>query len=103
MLSSLCLLAWLLWRILRKGMAVIEVIEDWEQMITSQLGEAATAHPLSRPHTPALFTPVPVAVNNFVEGKNQRTLDRTARRIKRRDELGQPQLIGDLLSSSTER
>lgn len=100
LLGSLSLLAWLLWRVLGKGLAVLDAAEEWERLISSQLGEASSSRPLAVQRPPAVFTPVSVAVRDFTQGKQQRTLDRAERRIKRRDQLGQPQLIGDLLSSS---
>lgn len=99
-LSSLSLLAWLLWRVLRKGLATLKAAEEWENLISSQLGDTAVSTTV-RCHQPvALFKPVSVAAREFTQGAHQRTLDRAQRRIKRRDQLGQPQLIGDLLSKS---
>lgn len=100
-LGSLSFLAFLLWRVFRVALSALSAFDLWGQQISSRL-EAASAHAstLPQPAEPAIFKPVSVALNEYVEGKNKRTLDRTNRRIRRREELGQPQLIEDLLSSS---
>lgn len=100
MLSSLSFLAWLLWRVLRKGLATLKAAEEWENLISSQLGDTTTSTIVKDPQPVAVFKPVSVAAREFTQGAHQRTLDRAQRRIKRRKQLGQPQLIGDLLSNS---
>lgn len=99
-LSSLSFLAWLLWRVLRKGLATFKATEEWENLISSQLGDTAVSTVVRGPQPVALFQPVSITAREFTQGAHQRTLDRAKRRIKRRDQLGQPQLIGDLLSKS---
>lgn len=95
-LSSLCLLAWLLYLVFRKAMGSLDAATDWESHITDSLGSASVLKPLREPHQPAIFTPVGQAYSDYIQGKNTRTLDRARRRSQRRDELGQPQLVGDI-------
>ncbi|WP_237234056.1 hypothetical protein [Rothia nasimurium] len=94
--SSLCLLAWLLYRAFRKALGALDAAQDWESSITDALGQANHAQPLREEPQPALFIPVGTAYADYIQGKNTRTLDRARRRSQRRDELGQPQLVGDL-------
>ena len=97
-LGLLCLLTWLLYRVFRKARAAFDAAGQWEASITGALGEASYARPLESASEPAIFTPVTAAYTRYVQGKNTRTLDRARRRYTRRDELGQPQLVGDLKS-----
>lgn len=100
-LSSLLLLAYFRWRVFRQALGSLDAFTQWGDGISTRLDEAAMQpSTVQKPFEPAIFKPVSVAMNEYVEGKNKRTLDRAGRRIRRRDELGQPQLIGDLLSSS---
>lgn len=93
---SLCVLAWLLYRVLRKALSTLDVVQEWESTINSELGQTAVVGSVAKTTPPAIFTPVRTAYSDYVQGKNTRTLDRAKRRSQRRNELGQPQLIGDL-------
>lgn len=95
-MCSLCVLAWLLYRVFKKALCTLDAAQEWEANIDSQLGQATVVGSVAKSTTPAIFTPVRVAYSDYIQGKNTRTLDRAQRRTERRDALGQPQLIGDL-------
>ncbi|WP_421084086.1 hypothetical protein [Rothia nasimurium] len=95
-MSSLCLLAWLLYRVFRSFMGSLDAATAWEATINDSLSQAAVLKPLEEPRPPAVFTPVSEAYTDYIQGKYTRTLDRSRRRAQRREELGQPQLVGDL-------
>lgn len=93
---SLGVLAWLLYRVFLKAKRALDEALEWEMNINSELGQATVVGSVAKTTSPAIFTPVRVAYSDYVQGKNTRTLDRAQRRTQRRNELGQPQLIGDL-------
>lgn len=73
-----------------------DVALDWETAISSELDQAVVAGSVAKASPPAIFTPVRRAYSDYIQGKHTRTLDRAKRRTQRRNDLGQPQLIGDL-------
>ncbi|MDY3049359.1 MAG: hypothetical protein SOR40_06255 [Rothia sp. (in: high G+C Gram-positive bacteria)] len=77
-------------------MGALEEVGQWETQVSSTLGQAAHARPLKDPTLPAIFSPVGRTYRSYIQGKNSRTLDRARRRMRRRQKLGQPQLMGDL-------
>lgn len=96
LIGSLGLLAWLLWKVLLKALASLEALGDWGNSVADGLDKHLQARPLEEAAPSALFTPPGQAYRDYVQGKNKRTLGRSARRVQRREELGQPQLLGDL-------
>lgn len=95
-IGSLGLLAWLLWKVLLRALASLEALGDWGNSVADSLDTHLQARPLEEAAPSALFTSPGQAYRDYVQGKNKRTLGRSARRVQRREELGQPQLLGDL-------
>ena len=98
-ICSLLYLAWFTYKALTRGFTLLDETVTWVESIEGQFdaaqANASRKHP--RDTTLGVFTPITEAYNNYEQGKQTRRSERIKRRVSRRDRLGQPQNIGDLL------
>ena len=98
-IGSLAFLAWFVYRALTRGFMLLDLVATWMESIETSFDEAQvnTRRKLPDEQSLGIFTPVTTAYNEYEQGKQTRRSERIKRRVSRRDRLGQPQNIGDLL------
>ena len=98
-ICSLLYLAWFTYKALTRGFTLLDETVTWVESIEGQFDAAQANASRKLPRDPTLgeFTPITEAYNNYEQGKQTRRSERIKRRVSRRDRLGQPQNIGDLL------
>ena len=98
-IGSLAFLAWFVYRALTRGFMLLDLVATWLESIETRFDEAQanTRRKLPAEQSLGIFTPVTTAYNEYEHGKQTRRSERIKRRVSRRDRLGQPQNIGDLL------
>ena len=98
-ICSLLYLAWFTYKALTRGFTLLDETVTWVESIEGQFdtAQANATRKLPRDTTLGVFTPITGAYNNYEQGKQTRRSERIKRRVSRRDRLGQPQNIGDLL------
>ena len=98
-ITALLFLAFLGYRALVRGFTLLDDVTTWAESIEQSFddAEANVRRKIPAEQTLGIFTPVSAAYNNYEQGKQTRRSERIKRRVARRDRLGQPQNIGDLL------
>ena len=91
-ICSLLYLAWFTYKALTRGFTLLDETVTWVESIEGQFDTAQANATRKLPRDTTLE-----AYNNYEQGKQERRSERIKRRVSRRDRLGQPQNIGDLL------
>lgn len=97
--GSLVILTWFVYRALTRGFVLLDLAATWMESVEARFdkAQANTRRKIPAEQSLGIFTPVPTAYNKYEQGKQTRRSERIKRRVSRRDRLGQPQNIGDLL------
>ncbi|HST71344.1 MULTISPECIES: hypothetical protein [Kocuria] len=97
-LLGAALLGLLLWRSARSALGVLRDAEAAAGDFAQRWDAAASGvqRPVRTPPEPAVLTPVGRALAEYRLGRDQRETARLARRMARKDRMGQPQRISDL-------
>lgn len=87
-----------LWRVARTFLVLLRDTETVAGEFAQRWDDAAAGvqRPVRAAPDPALFTPVGQAVADYRHGRDQRETARLARRMARKDRMGQPQRISDI-------
>ncbi|MDO5750668.1 MAG: hypothetical protein Q4P78_05630 [Rothia sp. (in: high G+C Gram-positive bacteria)] len=97
--SAVAFLAVIILPALKRGLTLLDeaftLVENVEDAV--ERANESTKRRVRREPQLGVFTPVPEAYNNYEQGKQTRRSERIKRRVSRRDRLGQPQNVGDLL------
>ncbi len=95
-LAGAVVLGLLLWRVVRRGLAVLHEAESAAEDLGGRWDAAAVARPVRPRPEPAVLTPVGQALADYRLGRDRRSTARLQRRIERKDRAGRPQRISDL-------
>lgn len=97
-LISALLLTWLILRDVRRGMQVLEEIGQMGESMDAQWARAETlvSQRIRQAPVPGVLIPIRQAREDYLREKTSRQEKKVARRIRRRERLGQPQRYGDM-------